>query len=96
MRQYELDDTNRRIRNILKLHPQDDWTLDEARAVLATLSGIVRVRQGSGDVGLRVAVSLTEPSGQLVDELVVWEIGRRSDDLDNSGHLTGLKIASGD
>lgn len=96
MDQCELDDINRRIRNIADSHPQDSWSLDEAKAVLATLSGIVRVRQGDGDVGLRVVVSLTESAAQVVDELVVWEIGRRSENLDNAGYLTGLKVSGGD
>jgi hypothetical protein len=96
MRRYELNDTNRRIRNILDAYPQDDWELDEARAMLATLSGIVRVRQGRGDVGLRVSVALTKPTGELFDELVVWEVPGRSDNFDNPCHLTGVEVPASD
>lgn len=93
---YELDDTNRRIDNILAAYPRADWSLEESRAMLAALNGIVRVRQGGGDVGLRVSVSLTEASGELADELVVWEISRRPDNLDDAGHLVGLEIPGRD
>ncbi|MDT5187492.1 MAG: hypothetical protein QOI29_5650 [Mycobacterium sp.] len=82
MDRYRLNDANRRIRNILNLYPQDDWTLKEAKAVLATLSGIARVRQGDSDVALRVAVTLTKPSGQLAEELAAWQISPRSEALD--------------
>lgn len=94
--QYELADTLRRIRNIAAVCPPEGWTLTEAKAVLAVLSGIVRTRQGFGDVGLRVDVSLRKPSGQLADQLVVWEVPGRSDHLDNAGDLGRFEVPSSD
>ena len=99
MSTYQIKDTQRRISNILDSHPRDSWTLEESQAVLAALSGIVRVRQGAGDVGLRVSVELValgEAPGELAEDLVVWQISRRSDDFDDSGYLGGLQVASGD
>jgi hypothetical protein len=59
--EYQLRDTQRRIDNILDAYPLDDWTPDEARAMLAALSGMVRVPQGDGVVG--VTVTITSQSG---------------------------------
>lgn len=61
MREYALRDTHRRIRNIEDAYPRDSWTLDEARAVHAALSGIVRARQGCG--GVCVTVMIASQSG---------------------------------
>jgi hypothetical protein len=60
-RRIELDDTLRRIQNIVDAYPQEGWTLGEAKAVLAVLSGMVRVGQGDGAVC--VTVTITSPSG---------------------------------
>lgn len=95
MQRHELDDVLRRIDNIEAAHPRDTWTLEEATAFYATYAGMVRVRQGAGDVALRVSVSLVEPSRDLSDELVVWEVPGRADNFDHAGDLCGLQIASG-
>ncbi len=50
MQQYQIDDTHRRIRNILKCCPATEWTLEESQAVLAVLAGILRARQSGGEV----------------------------------------------
>lgn len=50
MRQYQIDDIHRRIRNILDQYPAGDWTLEESRSVLVVLAEIVRGRQSVGDV----------------------------------------------
>jgi hypothetical protein len=65
MCEYQLRDTHRRIENIIRVCPAAEWTLEEARAVLATLSGIVRVRQGDGE--LHVAVTITQQSGNHIE-----------------------------
>jgi hypothetical protein len=44
--QPPISDTFRRIRNILDVCPQSDWSPDEAKVVLAALSSILRGRQG--------------------------------------------------
>ena len=59
--EYQLRDAHRRIENINRLYPSAGWTLDETKAVLAMLSGMVRVRQGDG--ALCVTVTITSPSG---------------------------------
>jgi hypothetical protein len=61
MDRIELDDMLRRIRNIVDAYPQGSWRLDEAKAVLAALSGMVRVRQGDG--ALCVTVTVASQSG---------------------------------
>lgn len=96
MDSIELEDINRRIDNLIAAHPRDGWTLEEARAIYSTLAGIVRVRQGRGDLALRVEVTLVEASGQLVDKLAVWEIAGRPNDFDYPGDLAGLEVACSD
>jgi hypothetical protein len=43
---YRLNDTHRRIRNILGAHPATEWNIYDAKAVLVVLSAIYR---GSDD-----------------------------------------------
>ena len=45
MTTYELDDTHRRIRNLLDACPATSWSLEESAVVLEALAGIVRARQ---------------------------------------------------
>jgi hypothetical protein len=62
MDRIELEDTRRRINNLLAhVCPVADLALDEARAILAALGGVVRARQGDGT--LTVSVEITSPSG---------------------------------
>ncbi|WP_029108584.1 hypothetical protein [Mycobacterium sp. URHD0025] len=70
MHECQLRDVQRRIDNILAVHPRDSWTLDEAQIAIATLSGIFRARQGS-IAGLRVETTLVYPAGCVaIQELV--------------------------
>jgi hypothetical protein len=41
-------EAHRRIRNVLDVCPASSWSLDESRAVLKVVSGIVRARQAAG------------------------------------------------
>jgi hypothetical protein len=50
-------DAHRRISNILDVAPAASWSLEESRAVLDVLSGIVRARQAAGDV-----IGVAQPS----------------------------------
>jgi hypothetical protein len=70
MHACQLADIHRRIANIRAAYPADEQTLDEAKAVLATLSAIVRVRQGDGS--LRVAVTIAYPN--LGERTSVWDV----------------------
>ncbi|ULN34191.1 hypothetical protein [Mycolicibacterium smegmatis] len=74
---YRLADIHRRIANILRAYPAEGWTLDEAQAVLATIGGVVRARQGDGS--LRVAVTVDYPA--LGGRTTVWEVGSRASDM---------------
>lgn len=47
---YQLDDIHRRMRNILKQYPADEWTVEESSGVLAALAAIVRARQSKTDI----------------------------------------------
>jgi hypothetical protein len=58
----ELHDTRWRINNLLQHGcPVDELTIDEAKAVLATLAGVFRARQG--DCTLTVVLTIKSPSG---------------------------------
>jgi hypothetical protein len=48
--QPPIEDTRRRIRNILNAFPASEWTADEAQEVLKALSLIVRGRPFNGGV----------------------------------------------
>jgi hypothetical protein len=48
--QPPIDDTFRRIRNIVHAFPTNEWTADEAQEVLKALSLIVRGRPFNGGV----------------------------------------------
>lgn len=75
---YQLADTHRRIANLLSVCPVEEQTIEEGQALLATLSGIVRARQGDG--ALRVAVTITYPT--LGDRTTVWEVSPRASQTD--------------
>jgi hypothetical protein len=67
MDEYELGDTRRRINNLLQQGcPVDGLTIDEAKTVLAALSGVYRARHE--DVTMTVSLAVRLSSGGTVFE----------------------------